>query len=67
MLEGCSTADAQSIKDAFKTEKLILAQDGSWVTSGGIFLAGDEEDVPGAAIIQAVSARSQPVASCWRR
>lgn len=53
MLDGCSTADAQNIRNAFKTEKLILAQDGTWVTSGGVFLAGDEEDVPGAAVVRA--------------
>ncbi|WP_066778019.1 sacsin N-terminal ATP-binding-like domain-containing protein [Sphingomonas sp. CCH5-D11] len=53
MLDGCSTADAQNIRTAFKAEKLILAQDGTWVTSGGVFLAGDEEDVPGAAIVRA--------------
>lgn len=53
MLDGCSTADAQNIRNTFKAEKLILAQDGTWVTSGGVFLAGDEEDVPGAAIIRA--------------
>lgn len=63
MLDGCSTADAQSIKDAFKVEKLILAHDGTWVTSGGIFLAGDEEDVPGAAVIRA----SVLDLSLWRR
>ena len=53
MLDGCSTFDAQNIRTAFKTEKLILAQDGTWVTSGGVFLAGDEEDVPGAAVVRA--------------
>lgn len=53
MLDGCSTADAQNIRTAFKTEKLILAQDGTWVTSGDVFLAGDEEDVPGAAVVRA--------------
>ena len=53
MLDGCSTVDAQNIRTAFKGEKLILAQDGTWVTSGGIFLAGDEEDVPGAAVVRA--------------
>lgn len=53
MLDGCSTADAQNIRAAFKTEKLIFAQDGTWVTSGGVFLAGDEEDVPGAAVVRA--------------
>ena len=63
MLDGASTADAQSIKDAFKTEKLILAQDGAWLTSSGVFLAGDEEDVPGAAVIRA----SVLDLSLWRR
>lgn len=53
MLDGCSTVDAQNIKTAFKAEKLILAQDGTWATSGGVFLAGDEEDVPGAAVVRA--------------
>ncbi|WEK58845.1 MAG: hypothetical protein P0Y52_04740 [Candidatus Brevundimonas phytovorans] len=52
LLDGCSTADAQNIRTAFKAEKLILAQDGTWVTSGGAFLAGDEEDVPGAAVVR---------------
>ncbi len=63
MLDAASTPDAQSIKDAFKAEKLILAHDGTWVTSGGVFLAGDEEDVPGAAVIRA----SVLDLSLWRR
>lgn len=63
MLDGASTPDAQSIKDAFKAEKLILAQDNTWVTSSGVFLAGDDEDVPGAAVIRA-SVRDL---SLWRR
>ncbi|MGY3138426.1 hypothetical protein ACVWZM_009108 [Bradyrhizobium sp. USDA 4501] len=53
MLDGCSTADAQNIRNAFKAEKLILAQDGTWATTGGVFLAGDEEDVPSAAVVRA--------------
>ena len=52
MLDGCSTADAQNIRNAFKTERLILAQDGTWTTASGVFLAGDEEDVPGAAVVR---------------
>jgi hypothetical protein len=63
MVEGCSTADAQNIRNAFKAEKLILAQDGTWVTCGGAFLAGDEEDVPGAAVIRP----SVLDLSLWRR
>lgn len=53
MLDGCSTVDAQNIRTAFKAEKLILAQDGTWATSSGVFLVGDEEDVPGAAVVRA--------------
>jgi hypothetical protein len=63
MLDSASTADAQSIKDAFKAEKLILAHDGTWVASVGVFLAGDEEDVPGAAVIRA----SVLDLNLWRR
>lgn len=63
MLDGCSTADGQNIKNAFKIEKLILAQDGTWATSSGVFLAGDEEDVPGAAVVRA----SVLDLSLWRR
>ncbi len=63
MLDGCSTADAQNIRNAFKAEKLILAQDGTWATAGGVFLAGDEEDVPGAAVVRA----SVLDLSLWRR
>ncbi|POR41166.1 ATP-binding protein [Methylobacterium sp. V23] len=63
MLDSASTADAQSIKDAFRAEKLIRAQDDTWVTSNGVFLAGDDEDVPGAAVIGA----SVLDLSLWRR
>lgn len=63
MLDGCSTTDAQAIKDAFRNEKLILTDDGSWATSGSVFLVADEEDVPGAAIIRA----SVLDLSLWRR
>lgn len=63
MLDNCSTADAQNIKDVFKTEKLILSQDGAWVTSAAVFMTGDEEDVPGAALIRG----SVADLTLWRR
>lgn len=63
LLDGAPTADGQSIKEAFRTEKLILAQDGTWVTSGSVFLTGDEEEVPGAAVIRS----SVLDLSLWRR
>jgi hypothetical protein len=52
MLLSCSTADAQLIKAAFTNERLILAEDSSWVSASTVFLEADEEDVPGAAVIR---------------
>jgi len=63
MLDEASTSDAHIITDAFKTEKLILTHDGGWVTSDGVFLLGEEEDAPGAAIVRA----SVLDLSLWRR
>jgi hypothetical protein len=63
MLENCSTSDTQRVKDAFKSERLILAHDGTWATADAVFLHGDEEDVPGAAIIRA----SVEDLSLWQR
>lgn len=63
LFDEASTSDAQNIIDAFKSERLILAHDNSWVTSSGIFLASDEEDVPGAAVIRS----SVQDLSLWRR
>lgn len=63
LFDEAATSDAQNIVDAFKSERLILAHDGSWVTSGAVFLASDEEDVPGAAIIR----NSVQDLSLWRR
>ena len=63
MLDGCSTADAFTIKDALRTERLILSNDGTWVTSTGVFLTAAEDDVPGAALIR----RSVADLSLWRR
>jgi len=63
MLENCSTSDTQRVKDAFKSERLILAHDGTWATADAVFLHGDEEDVPGAAIIRA----SVGDLSLWQR
>jgi hypothetical protein len=52
LLDSCSTADAQCIKDAFRKEKLILAHDGTWTSADSIFLASDDSDVPDAAVIR---------------
>jgi len=51
-MDSCSTADAQAIKHAFRTEKLILSEAGDWSTNAGVYLA-DDPAVPGAATIRA--------------
>jgi hypothetical protein len=52
MVETCSTTDFQKIKQAFRSEKLVLTQDGAWAATPAIFLSSDEEDVPDAAIVR---------------
>src|SRR5262249_17846108 len=47
-----NTEDLQTISDAFRRENLVLTVDGGWTNSLGVFLSGDEDDVPGAAIIR---------------
>lgn len=53
MIDTCSTADQASIQHAFHSEKLVFTESSVWVTSGGVYLAADEEDVPGAALVRA--------------
>ncbi|MCP5129194.1 MAG: ATP-binding protein [Pseudomonadales bacterium] len=53
LLDGCSTSDFTDIKSAFENERLILTENGSWVTSAGVFLHANEEDAPGAETVRA--------------
>ena len=52
VVDACSTEDFQKIKSAFRTEKLILTQDGVWESTPAVFLSFDEGDVPDAEIIR---------------
>lgn len=52
MLSSCSTPDAAMITQAFKTEKIILAHDGTWASAPAVFRSSDEDDAPGAAIVR---------------
>lgn len=52
MVDHCSTADFAAIKQAFATEKIILTDAGAWTNASGVFLAPQEDDVPGAATIR---------------
>ena len=53
MIDACSTADAATIRDAFRNERIILTEDGSWTTASGAFLMPDDGDAPGLALIRA--------------
>lgn len=52
MVDTCSTEAVQKIKEAFRSERLILTEKGAWATVSSVFLSSDEDDVPGAAIIR---------------
>jgi len=52
MIDGCSTLDNEKIKKAFREERITLSETSGWVTSSGVFLNSDEEDVPGAAVVR---------------
>ena len=51
LLTKCSTPEFNEIKSAFVDEKLILTAESEWVTAAEAFLASDEDDAPGAAIV----------------
>lgn len=63
MVNTCSTADFEKIKEAFQAERLIFTQDNVWVSSSAVFLAADEDDVPGAAVVRP----SVSELSIWRK
>lgn len=51
LFDNCSTMDAQKLRQAFDDEKLILTDGGAWARAVEVFVAADEEDVPGAALV----------------
>lgn len=50
MVDVCSTEDMETIREAFRGEKLILSQDGDWMTASGVFQSS-HDDVPDAAVV----------------
>ena len=62
VMDSCSTADALTIKHAFRTEKLILGESGDWSTTTGVYLS-DDPAVPGAATVRS----SVRHLSLWRK
>jgi hypothetical protein len=53
LLDGCSTEDFVAVKTAFRNEKLILTEKGTWENISGVFLASDDEDAPDAETVRA--------------
>lgn len=53
MIDSSTTATAAAIRDAFQSERIILAEDGTWTNAAGAFLISDENDAPGVALIRA--------------
>ena len=51
-LATATSVELQTIKDMFRSERVILAHDGTWVTSESVFLTASEEDVPDAPLIR---------------
>lgn len=52
LLETCSTEDTAAIRKAFRTQRIILTDDGAWTNTKGVFINASEEDVPGAAVVR---------------
>lgn len=63
LFEHCSTSDQQDVVSIFQNEALIFTEDGTWQTSGAVYIIADENDAPGAALIHS----SVNHLSLWRR
>jgi len=51
LIAKCSTPEFDEMMSAFAGENLILTNESEWVKSTEVFLAADEDDVPGAAVV----------------
>jgi hypothetical protein len=52
MIDHCSTSDFSKIKAALLDESIVLTQSSGWARGSGVFLASDDSDVPGMAVIR---------------
>lgn len=53
LVDGCSTEEFNTVRNAFVNDKLILTEKNVWVNLPEVFLSFDEEDVPGAETVRA--------------
>lgn len=51
VLGRCSTEDQEDARGAFSNERLILTEDGGWVTSAEAFQESDEQGLPGVPVV----------------
>ena len=51
LADKCSTGEFEKIRDAFTAEKILLTEKNGWACTAEVFLAADEEDVPGVALV----------------
>jgi hypothetical protein len=51
MIGYCSTDDAQVIKDVFQSNRIVFTESDGWVYAREAFIAADDDDVPGAALV----------------
>lgn len=51
MISKCSTDELEEIKIAFQTKKIILTESKEWARAAEVFIAREDEDVPGAAVV----------------
>ncbi|MDL2316335.1 hypothetical protein LJC59_04565 [Desulfovibrio sp. OttesenSCG-928-A18] len=49
--DKCSSEEFQEIRDAFTHEKLILSDNNAWCMTSEVFLAADEDEAPGVAVL----------------
>ena len=53
LLDGCSTETLQSVRDAFRDNRLTLSDQDDWENAQGVFLGAGDEDIPDAPLIRA--------------
>jgi hypothetical protein len=51
LADGCTTADLQALKEAFGRDRLILTEKGAWAGTSEVFLAPDEDAMPGSLVV----------------
>ena len=52
MVPNCDTDDLQTIREAFRNERLILSSSGRWGTVASVAMSANEEDAPGALTVR---------------